>query len=243
VVGGVSYFTMGEEEQASSACNTTGLNEHPGVSGCRVSVYAFDNKTHDFSNPAVVSLRGTQNQGTLPYSGGILIVGANHHVYGGYPAFQSWFIQISPGGAGSPPPPVTGGTLGAGTYAVTDFSSKAIDGGFYYWGGNLTIQEWQENPSNTMQQWKFNQVSAGIFTICNVGDQNASLPNSCLTDQQQNLAIGYTGTDEWAVTASGNGYTIKNTRTDRFIGPDPAASRGLMRTGTVPVTWSIHQPI
>jgi hypothetical protein len=102
-LNGVFYFTVGEQEQASSLCNSQGYNDHPLVQGCRVAVFTFNNSIKTFNPPNVLSLQGTQNQATVPYQSGFLMVGANHNVFGAaLPAFQTWFVTpVSSTGSGT----------------------------------------------------------------------------------------------------------------------------------------------
>jgi hypothetical protein len=51
-----------------------------------------------------LSDKGTHNQAVVPYSGGLLVVGANHGLYGGYPPLQAWFITD---GSANPTPTPT----------------------------------------------------------------------------------------------------------------------------------------
>jgi hypothetical protein len=53
--------------------------------------------------PFSIYEHGTQNQSVIHYQGGLLVVGANHGVYGTlYPALQAWFIdEVSFAGSSS----------------------------------------------------------------------------------------------------------------------------------------------
>jgi FG-GAP-like repeat len=403
IINNIPYFVVGEQEQASSVCNTVGANDHPGIRGCRVTLFTFANGSF---TPTLIFNDGTQNQSIIPYNGGLLMVGANHTFYGGYPAFQAWTINMSgsagssggnsgggsggnsggnsgggsggssgggsasggkslptgsysfedghgytmdagwalnpqwgygddiflyshnngtnqqftftssgqlqsvpnssqylvdqagalalgtrgdtftitqsgsgyviqdtsasglyvnsPGAIGPPnqltlsstptvwslvgnsaPPPQPGKLL-PGTYSILDTVTPtpwAIDGGFYYWQGIKSIEEWQQTDDNTAQQWKFSQNSDGSYSICDVGDQQASLGYPCLSDKSGVLSIGYSSSDSWLVAVSGNGYTLQDSVTKRYMGPDPSAPAGVVHMSSTPTVWLIVSPL
>ena len=174
-----------------------------------------------------LSTNGTQNQATLLYQGGLLVAGANHHFAGGYPPFQAWFITSG----GSIPNP----GFQAGTYAISDPSSWAIDGGFLYWSHLTNIEEWQQGTNNPYQQRNF-QSSGSDYFIYSIGNGN----DVALSDGSGTLQIGV-GVDAWTVASSGSGYTIRNARTGNYIN-DPAR-QGVVKTSPTPTVWSIHSPI
>jgi hypothetical protein len=128
-------------------------------------------------------------------------------------------------------------TFSAGTYNIG--SSYVIDGGFYaaYWGYPPQAEAFPKNGSplgtNPAQEFKF-AASGNNFTICNVPD------GACLTDGGTDLDIGQ-GTDTWLITASGSGWTVKNTRTGKYMGAVPSVSRGNipMSSTAVPLTISV----
>ena len=90
-LGSDPYFIAAEEEQA---CIAGGDDYHAHIP-CRVTLFRFSG-----GSLTAVQLfdQGTQNQSVLPYKGGLLVVGANHGVYGGFPALQGWIVP-----APSPP--------------------------------------------------------------------------------------------------------------------------------------------
>jgi hypothetical protein len=85
-------FIAGEQEQASSVCNTLGFNDHPNVVGCRVTQFTIDGGGN--VTPLLIYNLGTQNQDAIPYQAGLLLTGANHQVSGGVPNLFLW--QITP---------------------------------------------------------------------------------------------------------------------------------------------------
>jgi len=73
---GTPYFIVGEIEQA---CGTPEIEgDHPGLP-CRVTMFLFG---HGSFSPFLIYDQGTHNQSVVPYNGGLLVVGANHDVYG-----------------------------------------------------------------------------------------------------------------------------------------------------------------
>ena len=94
---GRPYFIVAEQEQA---CGTPLVAAtHPGIP-CRVTMFQF--KEGSFI-PFSIYDKGTQNQAVIHYKGGLLVVGANHGVYGTlYPALRAWFIdEVSLAGSSS----------------------------------------------------------------------------------------------------------------------------------------------
>jgi hypothetical protein len=105
-LGSNPYFIAAEEEQA---CITGGNDYHADIP-CRVTLFRFSGK----SLTAVQLFdQGTQNQSVLPYQGGLLVVGANHGVYGGFPALQGWIVpglHLRPRSSKTSPRPASGGS-------------------------------------------------------------------------------------------------------------------------------------
>ena len=60
---------------------------------CRVEIFKYRSGT--FEPLILLSTQGTQNQSVIPYNGGLLIVGANHGLFGGYPALQGWIVNTA----------------------------------------------------------------------------------------------------------------------------------------------------
>jgi hypothetical protein len=90
-IGGVPYFIAAEQEQA---CTKGQADNHPGIP-CRVTLFYKDGSKF---TPLQIFDHGTQNQDVIPFRDGILVVGANHTVYGaaGHPELQAWLIVPRP---------------------------------------------------------------------------------------------------------------------------------------------------
>lgn len=86
--GAGPYFIAAEQEQA---CTLGQLDDHAGI-GCRVTLFQFAGNVPQ-QTQLDPQFRGTQNQSVIPWQGGILVVGANHQVYHGYPPLQGWIIS------------------------------------------------------------------------------------------------------------------------------------------------------
>jgi hypothetical protein len=78
VLNGIPFITVGEESQASRACNPK-LDHHPSVSGCRVAIFAWNGK--GFAAPTVVNSLGTQNQAMYQLNSVGYMLGANHNAF------------------------------------------------------------------------------------------------------------------------------------------------------------------
>jgi len=87
-VDGRPYFIVAEQEQT---CGTPlAAAVHPS-SPCRVTMFQFEGGSFV---PFSLSEQGTHNQSAIEYNGGVLIVGANHGIYGTRNrALQAWFID------------------------------------------------------------------------------------------------------------------------------------------------------
>jgi len=87
-VNGRPYFIVGEQEQT---CGTPlAVAEHPSLP-CRVTMFQFEEGSFV---PFSLSEQGTHNQSAIEYNGGVLVVGANHAIYGTpNRALQAWFID------------------------------------------------------------------------------------------------------------------------------------------------------
>jgi FG-GAP-like repeat len=87
---GSPYLLAAEQEQACIAgTHTTYHADIP----CRVEIFKYGSGT--FEPLVLLTTQGTHNQSVIPYNGGLLIVGANHGAYGGYPALQGWVVGPS----------------------------------------------------------------------------------------------------------------------------------------------------
>jgi len=87
---GSPYVLAAEQEQACIA----GINDsyHADIP-CRVEIFKYQSGT--FEPLVLLTTQGTHNQSVIPYNGGLLIVGANHGLFGGYPALQGWIVGPS----------------------------------------------------------------------------------------------------------------------------------------------------
>jgi hypothetical protein len=97
-ISGVPFFTVGEQEQASTVCNgqEPRLNSHPTVNGCRVAIFPWTGA--GFGAPTVLSTLGTQNQEVTVIGDTAYLVGANHAGYKAVdPAFNLWEIRLRTG--------------------------------------------------------------------------------------------------------------------------------------------------
>lgn len=113
--------------------------------------------------------------------------------------------------------------LTVGTYAITDSGNWALDGGFYFYQHNVNVEEWTQTTQNPFQQWQFELSPDGSsFYIYNVGNGNSI----GLSDGGGVLQIGV-GVDAWTAQPVTNGYTLRNVRTGRYIGPDLRRRRAL----------------
>jgi hypothetical protein len=121
-LNGVPFFTVGEQDQASSICNNSGHNDHPNVSGCRVAIFPWNGR--GFSSPTLLSDLGTQNQSLAQMNGTEYMDGANHNYFGAAdPGFHLWTFTINRGTSPPAPPPPGGST--AGTYYIYDNNLRA----------------------------------------------------------------------------------------------------------------------
>ena len=89
---GGPYVVAAEEEQACIAGIDDNDAYHADIP-CRVEIFKYQSGT--FEPFVLLTKQGTQNQSVIPYNGGLLIVGANHGLYGGYPALQGWIVGPS----------------------------------------------------------------------------------------------------------------------------------------------------
>jgi hypothetical protein len=241
---GVPYFIVGEQEQAGGTSEIAA--GHPGIPS-RVTMFTYNGST--FVPALELSDQGTHNQAVIQYNGGLLVVGANHGLYGGYPPLQAWYITPSAGNGPTPTPtpspnatPIvtptpspTPASINPGNYLIG--SPYVIDGGYYaaYWGYPPAAEANAENgnPLGTNQsQWFTFAAFGSNYTICNVRN------GACLTDGGSTLDIGQ-GTDPWAVNASGSGYTVQNIRTGQYIGAIPTVTRGNVPMSSTPVSIAL----
>jgi hypothetical protein len=87
-INGRGYVIVGEQEQT---CGTPLVPAIHPLLPCRVTMFEFDNGSFI---PFSLSGQGTHNQSAMEYNGGVLVVGANHAIYGTpNRALQAWFID------------------------------------------------------------------------------------------------------------------------------------------------------
>jgi hypothetical protein len=178
---------VGEQEQASSVCNSQGLNERPNISGSRVTYFRYNGNGR--FTPIALSRLGTRSQSIIAYHGGYAVAGANHDVFGAVdPALNMWLLDASGGNLG----PSSNSTLTPGNYHVGSLYSSHYcvnDGGVFtsYWGLPPAAEAFPENGNpigaNPWQQFTF-AASGSRFTICDVAN------GACLTDDGGAVEIG-----------------------------------------------------
>jgi FG-GAP-like repeat len=95
---GGPYILAAEQEQA---CIASISDSYHANIPCRMEIFKYQGGT--FEPLVLLTRQGTHNQSVIPYNGGLLVVGANHGVFGGYPALQGWIVGPSE------PPPDSGG--------------------------------------------------------------------------------------------------------------------------------------
>lgn len=87
----VPYFIVGEQEQAGGTPSFPA--EHPGIPS-RVTMFDLVAGTFTVRDALLLSAEGTHNQTAVMYGNDLLVVGANHGLYGTlYPALQAWLIS------------------------------------------------------------------------------------------------------------------------------------------------------
>jgi hypothetical protein len=131
-----------------------------------------------------------------------------------------------------PSSPPSGGfeaLIGGGTLD----SSYVIDAGFFTaaYGFPPAAETYLYYQTNPYQQFIF-APSGTNYTICNVES------GACLTDGGNVVDIGQ-GTDTWAVTQSGSGWTLQDTRTGQYMGAIPLTSESNIPMSSTPVTVSL----
>ena len=94
ILNGTPFFTIGEQEQASSICNGEGLNDHgSSYSGCRVAIFPWNG--NGFNAPTLVSNLGSHNQTLYQFNGVEYMAGANHNTYKPTdPAYNLWTFNF-----------------------------------------------------------------------------------------------------------------------------------------------------
>jgi hypothetical protein len=162
-------FIAGEQEQASSVCNTLGFNDHPNVVGCRVTQFTIDGSGN--VTPLLIYNLGTQNQDAMPYQSGLLLAGANHQVLGGVPNLFLWQIASNPLGPPSCSPVFTAPAKGAsisGTTTVTvapNCNAAATSAG-YFIGSTPRMDKLTGAPHSTSIPLNSRMVGLALEQLC-----------------------------------------------------------------------------
>jgi hypothetical protein len=198
-LNGTPFFTIGEQEQASSICNGEGKNDHgSSYSGCRVAIFPWNGS--GFNAPTLASNLGIHNQTLYQLNGVEYMAGANHATYKPTdPAYNLWTFNF---GSAPPPPPPT--KLASGTYNIKDpNTSDTMDTG---WAMN---PQWGDGPY--IYLYNYNNGSSQQMTYTSAGKlQSVANTADYLYDNGGFLALGTSG-DTFSITSSGSGYTIKDT--------------------------------
>jgi hypothetical protein len=200
VLNGTPFFTVGEQEQASTVCNGMGYNDHGNsYSGCRVAIFAWNGT--GFNVPTLISNLGSHSQTLYQLNGIEYMAGANH---GGYiatdPAYNLWTFNFSSGSGGG-----GGGTpLTAGNYNIKDPNTgDTMDLG---WALN---PQWGNNGPY-VYLYNYNNGSSQQITFTSSGQlQSVQNPGEFFYNNGNALAVRSSG-DTFSITASGNGYTIQD---------------------------------
>jgi hypothetical protein len=133
---------------------------------------------------------------------------------------------VTPTPPTSPSGHTQGPALAPGTYNFQDSKANTIDAGWDACCSDKVMHEWTYN-NNVYQQF----VLSSAGTICNVGT------SLCLADGGGYLTQN--GSDTWAVTQSGSGYTIQNLSTQRYLNPASQISEAYNITlSASPSVWS-----
>jgi hypothetical protein len=109
-------------------------------------------------------------------------------------------------------------------------SSFVIDSGFFTAANGFppAAETYIDSQPNPYQQFIF-APSGRDYTICGVQS------GACLTDGGTVVDIGQ-GTDSWALTQSGAGWTLQDARTGHYMGAIPSASESNVPMSSTPVT-------
>ncbi len=100
--GGVPYFIVAEQEQACNPARPEGRPPaHPGT-GCRMTMFQWVDGS---LRKKVLANTNTQNQDVVAWDGGLMMVDANHGVYGGSKAIHVRVIMPGRGARRRPAPP------------------------------------------------------------------------------------------------------------------------------------------
>ncbi len=130
-----------------------------------------------------------------------------------------------------PPPPIT---LPNGTYIIS-LGSNSVDGGFGYFG---IVPFVQLNPTNsgTGQQWVWNGSLFRNVAVAGGGSSGASGPY--MADNGDGTVTENATGDGWTVSSSGNGYTVRNNRTGRYL----SIVSNVLAMSSTQTVWTISAP-
>ena len=215
------YIIVGEQEQAGGTPYIAG--EHPGTPS-RVMLFNFTNGGFSRQHEIELSTEGTHNQSAVMYGNDLLVVGANHDIYGTlYPALQAWLIS----NPGSPP----SGGLADGTYRILN-GSKSVDGGFGYFGDTPPVETYPTNTSE-FQHW--------IWNGSTLQDAASEYPGHYLADNDDSTVSEPAGNpDTWILvqtsTPAGIVWTIRNVRTGSYL----SKVQGALTMSKTQTLWTIQ---
>jgi len=130
----------------------------------------------------------------------------------------------------APPPPAA--SFPNGTYLITS-GGNAVDGGFGYWGSTPAVQLYPTN-SQGGQQWVWNGSTLSNVPVKNPG-QYTNVSGPFMADAGDGTVTENATGDTWTVSASGNGYTIRDKRTGHYLS---IVSNALAMSATQTV-WTI----
>lgn len=225
ILNGTSFFTIGEQEQASTICNGIGYNDHGNTyNGCRVAVYAWSGS--GFAAPAILSNLGTHNQYLYQLNGVEYMAGANHDEYQATDhAYNLWTFNFGSGGGGGTP-------LSAGTYNIADPNTgNRMDLGWALnpqWGDGSYVYLYTSN-TNTTQNITF--TSSGLL-------QSAASPTMYLYNEGGFLGVGSSG-DTFSILSSGSGYTIQDKSAGLYVNsPGTISPPNKLALSSTPTVWS-----
>jgi hypothetical protein len=121
-----------------------------------------------------------------------------------------WTISALSSPPPSPPPPPA--PLSNGTYIISS-GSNSVDGGFGYYGETPPVQTYPTN-SGTGQQWVWN---GSLLSNVLVASGGGVLTGPYMADNGDGTVTENATGDAWTVTNTGNGYTVRNNRTGRYL--------------------------
>jgi hypothetical protein len=121
-----------------------------------------------------------------------------------------------------------------GTYIIS-LDDNSVDGGFGYWNNVPFVQLYPTN-SGTGQQFTWIGKTLKNEMVAGGGSSGANGPY--MADNGDGTVTENATGDAWTITSSGNGYTVLNNRTGRYLSIVSNAL-GMSSTQTV---WTISAP-